>query len=125
MHARRIVPALIVGAAVVALALPASTVQPNHVAFTKPAPHVEPPITVTESRSADDAAITSEVVHALRNDASLDGRIGVQTTDGFVELSGIVTSPGQRMHAERDAKGIDGVRNVNNLMSTRMGAQRC
>ena len=79
---------------------------------------------MTESRAADDETITRNVVDVLANDAGLAGRIGVQTTDREVELTGIVTSPGMWRQAERDAKSVYGVRNVRNLLSTRIGGGR-
>jgi osmotically-inducible protein OsmY len=121
MHARRILPALAVSAALAAAAAPAVAAQTDDYAADF---YNESTIIVTESRSIDDAAINARVVDALRNDSRLAGRIGVQTLDREVELSGIVTSPGQWRQAERDAMSVYGVRNVRNLLSARIGAGR-
>jgi osmotically-inducible protein OsmY len=122
MHARRIVIALLLPAAFSTAAI---AEQPTHVSMqTKTALHKESAIIVTEARPTDDAIINADVVEALASDSRLAGRIGVQTLDREVELSGIVTSPGQSMQAERDAKSVYGVRNVRNLLSTRIGGGR-
>ena len=99
--------------ALAALSVPA-------VAATPP----DSPIIVTEPRATADELITRQVVDTLSSDARLAGRIGVQTVDGEVELSGIVTNASLSRLAERDAKGVQGVRNVRNLLATRMGTSR-
>jgi osmotically-inducible protein OsmY len=92
---------------------------------TKTAFHAaEPPIVVTESRATDDALITGEVVDTLAADPRLSGRIGVQTLDREVELTGIVTTAGQSRQAERDARSVYGVRSVSNKLATRIGGGR-
>ena len=119
MPARRI--ALLV--ALATLAAPVFAMDHFYTKPTKVALHTEP-IVVTESRMPDDQAINEQVVDALASDPSLAGRIGVQTMDREVELSGIVTSPGQSRQAERDAKSVYGVRNVSNKLATRIGGGR-
>ena len=88
-----------------------------------PMPSYSEPIIVTEASDRDDA-ITRNVVDVLVNDSRLAGRIGVQTVDQEVELTGIVTSPGQWRQAERDAKSVYGVRHVHNKLATRIGGGR-
>lgn len=83
--------------------------------------HSEPPIVVTEPRATEDELITRDVVDTLANDPRLSGRIGVETNDREVELSGVVGTWGQALRAERDAKSVDGVRNVHNTLSPRVG----
>ena len=94
--------------------------------YTAPATQVyyEPPVIVTAPRATEDELITSDVVDVLANDPRLSGRIGVETIDRSVELSGIVTSAGQARRAERDAKGVEGVRDVRNNLATRIGGGR-
>lgn len=120
MQARRI--ALLVACAT--LAAPAFSMEHFHTKPTKVALHGEPPIVVTESRATDDSLITGEVVDTLASDSRLAGKIGVQTLDREVELTGIVTTAGQSRQAERDAMSVYGVRNVSNKLATRMGAGR-
>jgi hypothetical protein len=138
MTARKRLPALIASAALGALAAPAFAetiyietspsdyvyVPPptTYYYYTAPAPTVvytEPPIVVTPRD--DDASINQGVVDTLAADPYLSGRIGVETRDREVELSGIVTTDGQTMRAERDAKSVYGVRNVQNNLTTRIG----
>jgi BON domain-containing protein len=80
-----------------------------------------PQIIVTETRGNQDLLITRGVVNALSQDARLAGRIGVETLDGDVELTGIVTTAGQSRQAERDAMSVSGVRHVHNELATRIG----
>lgn len=81
----------------------------------------ESPIIVTGPHAAQDELINEHVVQALSTDSRLAGRIGVQTMDREVELSGIVTNASQSRQAERDAKGVYGVRHVRNTLATRIG----
>jgi len=80
----------------------------------------EPPIVVTAPRN-EDVRINQDVVDTLATDPRLSGKVGVETRDREVELSGIVTNDGQAMRAERDAMSVDGVRNVQNNLTTRIG----
>ena len=89
-------------------------------AFAQDVVAPESPIFVTPQ----DELITQQVVQALANDSRLAGRIGVQTTDREVELSGIVTNASQSRQAERDAKSVYGVVHVRNTLSTRIGTSR-
>ncbi len=97
---------------------------PYHVAFGKAVYVPAAPIIVTEVRTIDDEFITRGVVDTLANDSRLAGRIGVESIDGVVGLSGIVTTAGQSLQAERDAKAVSGVRHVHNQLATRMGGGR-
>ena len=71
-----------------------------------------------------DEFITQQVMEVLANDSRLAGRIGVQTTDREVELSGIVTNASQSRQAERDARSVYGVVHVRNTLATRIGTSR-
>ena len=82
------------------------------------------PIVVTSPRLTQDELINQQVVEALAGDARLSGRIGVQTLDQEVELSGIVTNASQSRRAEQDAMGVYGVRHVRNTLATRIGTSR-
>ena len=124
MRVRPNIPALILSALLAAALAGPAAAQSMHDDLASAATlDIESPIIVT-GRSTDDDTITGNVVDVLANDSRLAGRIGVQTTDREVELTGIVTSPSQRLQAERDAKSVYGVRNVHNLLSTRIGAGR-
>ena len=100
-------------------------VAPSYVA---PAPAVTeviyeaPAITVEAPRLTEDQRITSDVVSVLASDPYLSGRIGVETRDQDVNLSGSVTTPGQVRRAVRDAKSVWGVRNVTSELRPKVGA---
>jgi hypothetical protein len=81
----------------------------------------EPPITVTAPYMTEDQRITGDVVDTLANDPRLSGKIGVETRNNDVTLSGVVTTPGQARRAQRDAQGVYGVGNVTNDLGTRVG----
>jgi hypothetical protein len=85
----------------------------NEVYYESPSPIVveAPPLTA-------DQAITSDVVDRIASNPKISGRIGVETYDGNVELTGRVTNPRQAELAERDARSVDGVRRVDNELRT-------
>ncbi len=134
----RRIPAVLATAALAAIAAPAlaetlyiETVPADRVYvppttyyyYTEPSTTViynAPPLIVTAPRPTD-AQINQDVVDTLAADPRLSGRIGVETRDRDVELSGVVTTEGQALHAERDAKSVYGVRNVHNEITSRMG----
>lgn len=136
----RTIPAIVASAALAALAAPAFAAQTITIETTPSTTyyvttdddyvppttyyHSEPPIVVTEPRATEDELITQDVVDTLAADPRLSGRIGVETTDREVELSGIVTSWGQALRAERDARSVPGVNNVHNTLATRIGGGR-
>lgn len=150
MTARRRIPAMLACATLAAFAVPAFAAQtievraePTTTYYVAPADdayvppttyyyytpattevYYEPPVIVTAPRMADDERITEDVVDVLAGDPRLSGRIGVETRDQEVELSGIVTSAGQSRRAERDAMSVYGVRNVRNNLATRIGGGR-
>ncbi|HET9578190.1 MAG TPA: BON domain-containing protein [Usitatibacter sp.] len=68
-----------------------------------------------------DEVITRDVVFALAGDSRLSGRIGVETERGIVSLTGLVANAAQVRHAARAAAGVDGVRDVENLLRARVG----
>ncbi|HWH42982.1 MAG TPA: BON domain-containing protein [Usitatibacter sp.] len=129
MNTQSRIAALLVSATLNAFAVPAHAAQP---VVTGSAPVASyqlasaeigsaPQIIVTETRGNQDLLITRGVVDALSQDARLAGRIGVETLDGDVELTGIVTTAGQSRQAERDAMSVSGVRHVHNELATRIG----
>ncbi len=129
MNTQSRIAALLVSATLTAFAVPAFAAQAV-VTGSAPAASLHlasaevgyaPPIVVTETRGSQDLLITSGVVDALSQDARLAGRIGVETLDGDVELTGIVTTAGQSRQAERDAMSVSGVRRVHNQLATRIG----
>jgi len=84
--------------------------------------YVEPTITVEAPRYYDDPiAINNEVVDAIATDTRITGNIGVQTYRNQVELTGRVTTPGQRDLAGMHARSVEGVDQVTNLIKPRVG----
>jgi hyperosmotically inducible protein len=63
----------------------------------------------------DDANITSDVQQQLSKDPNTSGRqITVNTTDGVVDLSGMVSSATEKAKAGQDAHLVKGVVEVKN-----------
>ena len=81
-----------------------------------------PAITVEAPRLTEDQAITNDVVDTLANDPWLSGRIGVETRDRDVNLTGTVGTPGQIRRAVRGAKSVPGVDHVTSELRPRVGA---
>ncbi len=78
-------------------------------------------VTVTAPRPSNDELLRNAVMDRLSTDARLSGRIGVEAYQHTVSLTGRVMSTGQVDRAESLARGVDGVWNVNNYLSARVG----
>ena len=75
------------------------------------------------STAMDDAAITTKVKAALLADDQVKGtQINVDTTGGTVRLTGTVDSQAQVSRAMEIAKGVSGVRTVNNNLAASASA---
>ena len=85
---------------------------------------IEERVIVTAPTLTEDQAITRDVVDTLASDPRLSGRIGVETRNNVVELSGRVTTPAQVRIAERDAKSVPGVRDVQSTLRPSVGGSR-
>ncbi|WP_300000181.1 molecular chaperone OsmY [uncultured Cedecea sp.] len=69
----------------------------------------------TVSDYTDDALITSKVKAKLLSEGDIASRhIGVETTDGVVQLTGDVKSNAQAAQVESITKAVDGVKSVKN-----------
>ena len=77
------------------------------------------PITVYGYRD-DDARITQEALDNIAADPYINGIVGVETDDSVVTLDGRVSTPGQALRAERDAR-VDGVSEVQNRLRANVG----
>ena len=84
--------------------------------------YTEPAITVEAPRLTEDERITNDVVDVLASDPYLSGRIGVETYDRDVTLSGSVTTPGQIRRAVRGAQSVAGVDHVTSELRPKVGA---
>ena len=77
------------------------------------------PVKVTSPRM--DTVIQQDVINALRANERLSGRLGVETYQNVVYLTGRVTTPGMVRTAVREARRIDGVQRVDYEIRTIVG----
>lgn len=112
-------------------ASPAATNRAPIVERSRPAPtpvaeaaRAEDSITITKPRLTEDQRIHAEVMERLASNPRLTGRVGVESHDSVVYLSGRLATPGQVDLAERDARSIRGVRAVQNEIQSRIGIRR-
>ena len=83
----------------------------------------EPSITVTAQRSGSDQRINASVVAGDRGDGRISGRIGVDTLNANVTLTGRVMTPAMAERAASDARSVDGVADVTNYIRARVGEE--
>lgn len=85
-------------------------------------PHAtQPPITVEERHLTIDERIQAEVIDKLAQAPNLSGKIGVESHDAVVTLSGWTTTSGQAHRAGRYARSVEGVKYVQNEIRPRVG----
>ena len=88
-------------------------------------PHAyQPPVVIKRQRMTEDQFINGDVVKLLASNPRLAGRIGVETRGSVVDLSGRVTTPGMVRIALRDARMVEGVKEVRNNLYTQVGGSR-
>jgi len=80
----------------------------------------ETSMTITEQRLTDER-IQAKVMEVLANNPELSGKVGVESRDQVVNLSGYLLTSGQVMRAGRDASKVQGVRYVVNEIRPRLG----
>jgi hypothetical protein len=83
--------------------------------------YTEAPIAVYADRATNDELITDDVGFAIASDPRISGTIGIDTFNSDVTLTGRVGTRGQKDLAEQDAKGVDGVYDVDNQLHARVG----
>ena len=86
-----------------------------------PAEPREPAIEVTRPRLTRDQRIQADVIDVLTRNPHLSGMIGVVSDNAVVTLTGYTATPGQAQRAGRYARGVEGVREVQNLIRARVG----
>jgi hypothetical protein len=108
--------------------VPSESLAPNEsvVAPSVPAPVVEqsvsqPPITVEAPRLTLDQRIQADVMDRLANAPNISGKIGVESLDANVTLTGYTATAGQAYRAGRIAGSVDGVKYVQNEVRGRVG----
>jgi osmotically-inducible protein OsmY len=75
-------------------------------------------LTAAPAAAHPDAWVTTKAKIALLADESIHGRgINVDTIDGRVSLYGKVDSAAEKAAAEKIVRGIEGVKNVNNMLT--------
>lgn len=83
---------------------------------------VQPPVTVETRRLSLDERIQGDVMDAIYHMPNISGKIGVESHDAVVTLSGYTMTGGQAWRAARTAGSIQGVRYVQNDIRPRVGA---
>ena len=91
----------------------------EHVAV--PRSEMQPAITIEERRLSLDQRIQATVMDRLSGAPNLSGKIGVESNDAVVTLTGYTVTAGQAWRAERVARSVDGVRYVQNQIRPRIG----
>ena len=71
-------------------------------------------------QAIDDTAITAKVKAQMANDKDVSAMdVSVNTKEGVVRLSGVVKSAAEKQRAEQVARGVEGVRRVDNALVVR------
>jgi hypothetical protein len=78
-------------------------------------------ITVEERRLSEDERIQAQVMDRLASNPRLSGKIGVESRDAVVTLSGYTSTVGQAYRAGKEAGSIIGVKYVQNEIRPRVG----
>jgi hyperosmotically inducible periplasmic protein len=79
-------------------------------------------VVVEERRAASDELILGQVMDRLASNSRLEGKIGVETRDAVVTLTGWTRTEGQAWIAEQEARSVAGVAYVHNRIRPRMSA---
>lgn len=107
------------------IAAPASTAPAPAASEPTAAPVIEHRahrrVEVNAPRPSDDELLRNAVMDRLSGDRNLGGRIGVESYRHTVSLTGRVTTTGQVERAESIARSVEGVRDVNNHLTARVG----
>ena len=78
-------------------------------------------ILVEERRLTQDERIEQAVIDRLASNPRLTGKIGVESKDAVVRLTGWTRTVGQARHAEHDARSVPRVKGVRNEIRPRVG----
>ena len=81
----------------------------------------QPAVTIEERRLTEDQRIQAVVMDRLATAPNISGKIGVESNDSVVTLSGWTTTAGMADRASRTARGVIGVRYVQNEIRPRIG----
>ena len=81
----------------------------------------QPPLIVEERRLTLDQRIQADVIDRLSGSQRISGKIGVESQGAHVTLTGYTSTAAQAERAGRIARGVSGVRNVDNQIRPRIG----
>jgi len=81
----------------------------------------QPPVTIETRRLTLDERIQADVMDAVYNVPNISGKIGVESHDAVVTLTGYTTTGGMAWRAARAAGSVQGVRYVQNEIRPRVG----
>jgi hypothetical protein len=81
----------------------------------------EAPIVIEQKAMTLDERIQSQVMERIAGMANASGRIGVESHDAVVTLTGYTVTAAQAYRVERTARGVEGVRAVDNQIRARIG----
>ena len=84
-------------------------------------PAAQPPVTVETRRLTLDERIQGYVIDAVYNVPGISGKVGVESHDAVVTLTGYTMTRGQAWRAARAAGSVQGVRYVQNEIRPRVG----
>lgn len=82
---------------------------------------VQPPITIEERRLSEDERIQALVMDAILTAPRMTGKIGVESRDAVVTLTGWTATSGQATRAGMYAHRVSGVKSVDNQIRPRVG----
>ena len=102
------------------VAQPATAPAPAPVPVIERAPP-QPPVTVETRRLTVDERIQADVIDAVYRVPNISGKIGVESHDSVVTLTGYTTTGGMAWRAARAAGSVQGVRYVQNEIRQRIG----
>lgn len=81
----------------------------------------QPAILIEERRLSEDERIQASVMEKLASNTRLTGKIGVQSLDSVVTLTGYTSTVGQANRAGNEARRVIGVKYVQNMIRARVG----
>ena len=81
----------------------------------------QPSLNIEQRRLSRDQRIQADVMDKLAMNRNLSGKIGVESHDAVVTLTGYTSTAGQAWRAGRDARSVVGVRYVDNQVRARVG----
>ena len=81
----------------------------------------QPAITIEQRRLSNDERIQAQVMDRLAGIHNISGKIGVESNDAVVRLTGYTATNGQAYRAGREASSVMGVRYVQNEIRPRVG----